>query len=316
MDFLDLVLFLFYTLLGLIPVYLGYGIYKKNRDKTSFYFNIMALCQTIFFIMNVSGRNLIDTIFISQNSLESTRIIVALIVNFIAFPVISISMYFFFLFLRSITGDTISGYFRNLFILFQIGVLLQFIIFIMENVSDAPENWTVINDNPGVIVANLLLMLFITYEIVSFIIRLYRSDKVENRKLLFLGYYYLLVYIFIFLFFMVLQHYIKMNIAVFFIYVFSINIPPAIYLKFRCRTQKQDENPAADKSADPMKVGDFTSRELDIVKLISQGKSNREIGDELYISTQTVKNIITVIYRKAGVKSRTELMSRIMKSAQ
>ncbi len=50
----------------------------------------------------------------------------------------------------------------------------------------------------------------------------------------------------------------------------------------------------------------FTKREEEILVLIATGYSNKEIGDKLFISEKTVKNHITVIFNKIGVKDRTQ----------
>ncbi|EEG76107.1 response regulator [Dethiobacter alkaliphilus] len=50
----------------------------------------------------------------------------------------------------------------------------------------------------------------------------------------------------------------------------------------------------------------LSRRETDVLTLIARGKSNKEIGDELYISEKTVKNHITNIFRKIQVTDRTQ----------
>lgn len=50
----------------------------------------------------------------------------------------------------------------------------------------------------------------------------------------------------------------------------------------------------------------LTKREMDILHLITQGKSNKEIAGELCISEKTVKNHITNIFRKFHVDDRTQ----------
>jgi DNA-binding NarL/FixJ family response regulator len=47
------------------------------------------------------------------------------------------------------------------------------------------------------------------------------------------------------------------------------------------------------------------SREYDVLALMSEGMSNKEIASRLYISPKTVEKIISNIYRKLGVDSRT-----------
>lgn len=54
----------------------------------------------------------------------------------------------------------------------------------------------------------------------------------------------------------------------------------------------------------------ISKREREVILLIREGKSNKEIEDQLYISLQTVKDHIYNIYRKTGVKNRVQL-SRI-----
>jgi LuxR family maltose regulon positive regulatory protein len=64
--------------------------------------------------------------------------------------------------------------------------------------------------------------------------------------------------------------------------------------------------PAADKRLpEPL-----SERELEVLALISAGKSNKEIARELFLSMSTVKTHINRLYRKLGARSRTEALSR------
>jgi DNA-binding NarL/FixJ family response regulator len=47
-------------------------------------------------------------------------------------------------------------------------------------------------------------------------------------------------------------------------------------------------------------------RDLEILRLMAQGRTNQEIGKHMYLSENTVKSIINEIYRRLGVKSRVE----------
>jgi DNA-binding CsgD family transcriptional regulator len=53
----------------------------------------------------------------------------------------------------------------------------------------------------------------------------------------------------------------------------------------------------------------LTSRESNILELILRGKSNAQIEKDLFISIHTVKNHITNIHQKLGVRSRWQLIS-------
>lgn len=49
-----------------------------------------------------------------------------------------------------------------------------------------------------------------------------------------------------------------------------------------------------------------TARELDVLRHLSRGASNKEIAAALFVTEGTVKNHFTSIFEKLGVKSRTE----------
>jgi DNA-binding NarL/FixJ family response regulator len=51
----------------------------------------------------------------------------------------------------------------------------------------------------------------------------------------------------------------------------------------------------------------FTERELEIIRAISEGMSNKEISGKLFISEGTVKNYITNILNKTGLSHRTQI---------
>ncbi|MBT9140926.1 MAG: Transcriptional regulatory protein LiaR [Dehalococcoidia bacterium] len=56
-------------------------------------------------------------------------------------------------------------------------------------------------------------------------------------------------------------------------------------------------------------ISPLTKKETEVLKLLAQSKSNKEIAEELYISEETVKSHIKGIFRKLGFKSRTEAES-------
>ena len=51
----------------------------------------------------------------------------------------------------------------------------------------------------------------------------------------------------------------------------------------------------------------FTSRELEIIKLVADGLSNKDIAANLFISEGTVKNHVSTILEKGGLSHRTQL---------
>ncbi len=53
---------------------------------------------------------------------------------------------------------------------------------------------------------------------------------------------------------------------------------------------------------------DLTTREQDVLELLLQGASTKEIAKSLGISPKTVEKHLTKIYRKYNVTSRVEIL--------
>jgi len=65
----------------------------------------------------------------------------------------------------------------------------------------------------------------------------------------------------------------------------------------------------AAKLAERVSGETLSAREIDVLKLIAQGKSNKEIGANLFISEGTVKSHVKAIFAKLDVISRTEAVA-------
>jgi two-component system, NarL family, response regulator LiaR len=60
---------------------------------------------------------------------------------------------------------------------------------------------------------------------------------------------------------------------------------------------------------------ELTNRELEILLLMTQGKTNQEIADELFIALKTVKTHVSNILSKLGVQDRTQAVIYAFKHA-
>ncbi|MBR3103553.1 MAG: response regulator transcription factor [Lachnospiraceae bacterium] len=67
---------------------------------------------------------------------------------------------------------------------------------------------------------------------------------------------------------------------------------------------KEHASSLSESSFDP---AGYSERELDIIKAVAEGLSNKEIADKLFISEGTVKNYISNILAKEGLAHRTAL---------
>ena len=50
---------------------------------------------------------------------------------------------------------------------------------------------------------------------------------------------------------------------------------------------------------------DLTGREQDVLRLVAKGLTDREIADELFVSTHTVSHHLRGVFAKTGTRNRT-----------
>lgn len=97
----------------------------------------------------------------------------------------------------------------------------------------------------------------------------------------------------------------------------AVQISPALAQKLIQKTyieQPDLDEKVLDKNFEWLKT--LTKREREIFTLIATGHDNNEIGDKLGIALQTVRNQVSTIYSKLGVKDRFEIIRLANKSGQ
>ncbi len=60
-------------------------------------------------------------------------------------------------------------------------------------------------------------------------------------------------------------------------------------------------------------INRLSERELEIIKLVARGMSNRAIAENLFISEKTVKNHLYNVFPKLGVRDRTQAVMAVVK---
>lgn len=62
------------------------------------------------------------------------------------------------------------------------------------------------------------------------------------------------------------------------------------------------------------KSTDFTSREMDVLRLLAEGLTDKEIADQLHLSVPTIRYHVNNLISKTGQSSRTELAVNAVRS--
>ena len=72
----------------------------------------------------------------------------------------------------------------------------------------------------------------------------------------------------------------------------------------------EGESPLLALASSESLIEPLSERELEILRLIAQGLSNREISERLFLALDTVKGHNGRIYAKLAVQRRTEAVAR------
>ncbi|MBS0211096.1 MAG: response regulator transcription factor [Planctomycetes bacterium] len=67
--------------------------------------------------------------------------------------------------------------------------------------------------------------------------------------------------------------------------------------------------PLAERLADRMSQPELSPREREILQLLQHGKSNKEIGGQLFITEDTVKRHVSNVLQKLGVQDRAQAVA-------
>lgn len=97
------------------------------------------------------------------------------------------------------------------------------------------------------------------------------------------------------------------------IYVLAFSIIMLIYFFTRFKVDSRNQADSLELTSEGLEKYHITDRELEVIKLVCQGKSNKEIALAMTISVNTVNNHIANIFEKMDISSRMDLM-RIMKT--
>jgi DNA-binding NarL/FixJ family response regulator len=68
----------------------------------------------------------------------------------------------------------------------------------------------------------------------------------------------------------------------------------------------RETTPVALSASAPSEAADLTTREVEILRLVAEGKENSQIAGELYISPKTVKNHVSNILDKLAIENRIQ----------
>jgi DNA-binding NarL/FixJ family response regulator len=79
-------------------------------------------------------------------------------------------------------------------------------------------------------------------------------------------------------------------------------------LAFPARAESESEEESGASNGDEMSCRPLSAKELDVIRLLANGKSNKEIAALLNLSTRTVETYRARLMFKLGIHSLAELI--------
>lgn len=313
MTYLNIIIYIFSIAVGLFTIFLTYRMYQTYHFKyLSTYLYYLVSYAILGLIINL-GIKLVP-IFFQGQSARSYQVAVNLLC-LLAYPLYLVAVYFFISFTRGLMGNTLSSGFRIGFVSSWVLFSFFFLFAISQFLDTGDEALFYSAITIGSVMGNVLLY----WATIHLLIKTKDlKERIKQKGMRIFGFLYLgcfsIEYLNDFLANQKID-FVSIPLPVLF---FSLNLPPVIYLNIFLKKYYRQTVLEPGKQVDLTQLffnHNITNREQEIIQLILKGKSNKDIEDELFISMQTVKNSVSIIYKKLGVKNRIQL-SNLIRNAQ
>lgn len=300
---------------GLYAIIVTYQLQKKYRLSylsTYLYFQIFI---NVFGLYGIVGQAIAKKILQQQETSFQTTETIGHFFSFLGLPFLILAWYMFIRLSREIIERKLSSAFNLSYFSALAFVFLAYgIVVVLLNISD-------FRDEQYAFFSSAVISLYILIEVLVIIISLpqlfiqVRKIKDENRRkaVQFFAYLYLIV----FSASIVVLRYATQNsefTAVYLLVILSGNIAPVLY--WRAYLRKHFISPILQTTGTQamkqfLAEHKISKREEEVIQLLCDGKTNKEISETLFISLQTVKDHIYRIFQKTDVKNRIQLINLI-----
>jgi DNA-binding CsgD family transcriptional regulator len=311
MSALLIALYIFALLTGLGTIFLSLQLYRKyqlNYLATYLYF---LIAFTISGFFNLIGRFLAFSLLKSSTGQAKTT--VNLMFGFLIFPFLLAALYFFMGLICELRGRKMPTAVRRIYFSLSGSVILLIIALTKnyldtQNVSITAKVMSAINFG--------VIGLYIALSLGCFVLSRRLADDVKRKLSGTVALIYAVAFTIalVFPWSLVYKFFPGIKPLPMVIVYFSTNIPALLYIRHHLTQHGFPPARSIDAGTD---LAPFcaeyglSKREQEILGLILQGLSYREIQERLFISVNTVKNHIYNIYQKLGVKNRLQIAALI-----
>jgi len=298
---------------GAASILLAYNLnnkYKYNYLVSYEYFQILIV---IFGIFGLLGTMIVRQI-LKDFTIEVTLVeTIVQLLPFLSVPFLIVAWFMFIRLSAEMVNKSLSMTFTLGYFLFQFLFFIGYGFAILRFSDLQDEN---IETTTIIIKLTMIAMQVITL-LISYYFLYFRGsglkDKVQRSMVMNFGHIYLFVQITGIILFYFTDRYVSVSLVYIFVY-FGGGLLPLFFLGSRL---KRDFVLGASKEEGKIDLSELllrheiSRREQEIIQKISEGFTNQEISDILFISLQTVKDHSHNIYKKLGVKSRVQMVNMI-----
>lgn len=312
MGFTTLIFYFLSLAASVIMIVISQRLLKRYGYKFLNFYFLYVVFYYVFAFLNFTSRVILSRIFAAEPDTLNTA---SQVIGTTVIPVLFISIYFAMSWIRDLTGKRIPIRLKTVYWTIQAVILATFLY--------GTAKLTKTNDFSLAgpifeVITTLELLLILLILLQTYIYARALTDTNRKRLAMNLGHMYVTGFFLMAIFgkFIRIPFYLYPEELFFQVAVtslfFFLNIPPLFYLSIFLK-KHHGEWATATHGPEPARLRDFytrydiTGREEEIIDLLMEGKTNEEIGDELFISTKTVKNNISTIYKKTGAKNRVQL---------
>ncbi len=288
-------------------------VHRLHKKYGFFFLNIFLrymVVLNISILLNLSLNYLLTNVFSTLATYH--KVIIVIGVNIAGFFLFALMTFYYLVLTRSLIDKTIGKIEKNLIISIIISASMAygFALAIYSSTSEI---------SPFLLVHKIFISILSIVSLMASL-RLFVGTKnlrakSEVRTIRIFSVVYTLFFIYLlFLWVLPLQVWIMLS-------AFNLLLLNVIPIPFLAILLKERGGQVLDKPETKVKIERFyenyrlSKREIEIVVLILEGKSNDEIKDELFISIFTVKKHISNIFMKLDIKSRSQLIHMVMRAA-
>jgi len=303
-----LLLYLLSIVMGLGTIVHSLKLHKKYPLPYLSYYFYYVIAFMISTFLNLAGRYLAFSIL--KGPFPQSQVTINLVFGFLIFPFLLTALYLFLQFMSGLAEKRIPPWFKNLYAALSALVILGLILltknYLATSETSPIERLTAIG-NSAVTGIYLAVSAFF-----FFAARSLRNEKKRKLVRAVSLLYFAVIFAGLILPFreFIYSRFPDIKPLPTALIMFGLNLPPLFYLWFFLKKNARDVSPQLDGNGE---VGEFcekyrlSRREQEILQLLLQGKSYRDIEKSLFISLNTVKNHVYNIYHKVGVKNRLQI---------